>query len=134
MTRLSLLTVVLLVSAAVAAGCASAPGAVGGDPNLLTQDQIAQSDARNVFELVEHLRPRWLQQRLQRSQRLSTAILVYHNRSAIGGIEVLRDIPAQGIYSIRWFDATQAGRLPGAGSTVVDGAIVISTAAEHEVR
>jgi hypothetical protein len=133
MTRRSLFLLVMVLTA-VAAGCASTSEGAGGDPNVLTQDQIAGSYARNAYELIEHLRPRWLIRRAERSQRLPTGILVYQNRSLIGGLDVLRDIPTQGIYSVRYFDATQAGRLPGAGSTVVDGAIVISTAAEHEMR
>jgi hypothetical protein len=108
--------------------------AAGGDPNMLTQEQIAQSHTRNAYELIEQLRPRWLLQRFDRSQRLPTGILVYQNRTLLGGIDSLRDIQTQGIYSIRYLDATQAGRLPGAESTVVDGAIVIATAPEHEIR
>jgi hypothetical protein len=133
MTRRNLL-LLALVAVAIAAGCASTSAAAGGDPNLLTQEQIAQSSTRNAYELIEHLRPRWLIRRAERSQRLPTGILVYQNRSLLGGLDVLRDIPTQGLYSIRYFDTTQAGRLPGAGSTVVDGAIVISTAPEHEMR
>jgi hypothetical protein len=133
MTRRSLLLAVLLLAAA-ATGCGPATMAAGGDPNMLTQDQIAQSHTRNAYELIEQLRPRWLLQRFDRSQRLPTGILVYQNRTLLGGIDSLRDIQTQGIYSIRYLDATQAGRLPGADSTVVDGAIVIATAPEHEIR
>jgi hypothetical protein len=134
MTRRSLLLSTLMLSIAVLGGCAPIPAVAGGDPNMLTQEQIAASHARNAYELIEHMRPRWMMQRFDRSQRLQTGILVYQNRQLLGGLETLREIQTQGIYSIRYLDATQAGRLPGAESMVVDGAIVIATAPEHEIR
>jgi hypothetical protein len=134
MTIRDLLLSTLLLCFAVLGGCAPMPGAAGGDPNMLTRDQIAGSNTRNAYELIEHMRPRWMMQRFDRSQRLPTGILVYQNRQLLGGLDTLREIDTQGIYSIRYLDATQAGRLPGAESMVVDGAIVIATAPEHEIR
>ena len=123
----------LLVAAVIAAGCAAGMGeGRTGDPNLLTAEQIAAADARNAHDLIEKLRPRWLTQRFTRSERLSTGILVYQNQTRLGGLNVLRDIPVQGIHSIRYFDSAQAGQLPGAGSMAVDGAIVIYTAAGRD--
>lgn len=123
----------LMVVALMAAGCAAGMGEGRvGDPNMLTAEQIAESDARNAHDLIEKLRPRWLTQRFTRSERLSTGILVYQNQTRLGGLNVLRDIPIQGIYSIRYLDSAQAGQLPGAGSMAVDGAIVITTAAGRD--
>lgn len=106
--------------------CATTPGTVG-DQSVLTEQQIAQSDARNAFELIEHLRPRWLNQRFNRSLRLDTEILVYYNGARMGGLEILRDIQIDGIRQIRYVDSAEAGRLPGASSDAVDGAILISS-------
>jgi hypothetical protein len=127
----------LLLAAAVAffsAACATTGDVEArGNPDLLTAQEIEASGARNALELIEHLRPRWLQQRFDRSVRLGTTVLVYQNHTRLGGREVLRDIPVQGIHSIRYLGSSEAGRLPGAGSgsVHVDGAIVITTASQR---
>lgn len=117
---------VLGLSLLWAPACASGPGTVG-DQYTLTADQIQQSDARNALELIEHMRPRWLNQRFNRSLRLDTQILVYYNGTRVGGLEVLRDIQLQGVQLIRYVGSAEAGRLPGASSDAVDAAILISS-------
>ncbi len=85
------------------------------------------TQARNVYEAIEQLRPLWLQGRGSRSVRLGTGILVYQNRSRLGGLEALRDIPLNAVASVRYLDSAAAGQLPGAGSQHVEGAIVVYT-------
>lgn len=110
----------------LALACASTAGTVG-DQRVLTAEQITQSDARNALELIEHQRPRWLNQRFNRSLRLDTKILVYYNGTRLGGIEVLQDVQLQGVQLIRYVGSAEAGRLAGAGSDAVDAAILISS-------
>jgi hypothetical protein len=127
-----IVSALLLAVVFAAAGCATTGAGSVGDPNALAQEDFARSDARNAYELIEHLRPRWLQQRFDRSLRLPTSILVYQNNVRLGGLDVLRDISVQGIHSIRYVGSAEAGRLPGAGSAAVDGAILIFTAPERQ--
>ncbi len=126
------LMVALLIGYAVT-GCAAArPGAMsGGSPNLITLPELtgAQRDGiRDLYELIDRTRPRWLQGRTPRSLQLPTVIAVYHHETLLGGVDVLRGYPLISVTSVRYLDAAQAMLLPGAGSTHVEGAIVISTA------
>lgn len=124
----------LVVSALVllAVACAGSRSSGGGrNPNLITAGEIEQhrsAGVRDLYELIERARPRWLQIRTERSLQLPTVVLVYHNNSRVGGIETLRNyLLSTPIASVRYLDAAQAGLLPGAGSAHVEGAIVIST-------
>jgi hypothetical protein len=129
---LSVLLLVLAISGCASTGDTNGEGV--GHPNLISLEEIERSDARNAYELIEHLRPRWLQQRFNRSTGLGTTILVYQNNTRLGGLEMLREVPTQGVHSIRYMGSAEAGRLPGAGagSQHVDGAIVVTTAAQRQ--
>jgi hypothetical protein len=119
-----------LLSAACSSASQSTPSAMG-NPNLITEQEIhtqMNAGVRNVHELVERLRPRWLQLRGERSINLGTAIVVYHNQQAIGGPDSMRSFDLTNIRSIRYLDSAQAGQLPGTSGTHVQAAIVISTA------
>ena len=112
--------------------CAGArPGPSSRNLNVITAAEIAQhrqAGVRDLYELIERIRPRWLAIRSDRSLQLETIVLVYQNSSRLGGIEALRGyLLTPMITSIRYLDAAQAGLLPGAGSAHVEGAIVIMT-------
>ena len=130
--RLRVTSVVIAVLAVVAIACTGArPGSGARSQNLITRAEIEEqrsAGVRDLQELVERLRPRWLTIRSERSLQLQTIVLVYLNNARLGGIEVLRGYPiSDGILSLRYLDSAQAGLLPGAGSAHVEGAIVIST-------
>src|SRR5262245_52048709 len=128
------LVLALLSASAVLGACASGAGSgsrIASSPNLITQseiDEARQSGVRDLYELIERRRPRWLQARPERSINLQTSILVFQNNSRLGGIDALRGYPLGSVTSIRYVDAAQAGQLPGGGGAHVQGAIVISTA------
>lgn len=121
-----------LTLALVGAACAGTP-AGGTSPrnrNLISLEEIEQAredGVRDLYELIDRIRPRWLLGRNARSLQLQTVIAVYHHEALLGGIDALRGYPLVSVTSIRWLDAAQAMLLPGAGSTHVEGAIVIST-------
>lgn len=121
---------VLVVPAVLALSswsCAAGPGVGGGGPNTISAAEVEAAHVSNAYELVEHLRPLWLRSRGGRSTRLETEIVVYLNRSMLGGIDTLRDIPIETIRSVRVLDAAEAGRLPGLGSRHVERAIMVET-------
>jgi hypothetical protein len=97
------------------------------DRNLITPEEIEASGARNAYELIQRLRPLWLQSRGERSVRLETAIVVYQDNAMLGGIDTLEGIPIELVRSVRALDSAEAGRLPGLGSRHVERAIMIST-------
>jgi hypothetical protein len=119
----------LLIIALLATACSSLPRQGGpGDPDSLLQEEIRASGARNAYELVERLRPRWLRAGPPRSTRLDTVILVYFNGTALGGPETLRDIALEQVHRMRVLDSAEAGQLPGLGSRHVERVIMVETA------
>jgi hypothetical protein len=113
-----------------AVGCSPAVGGFGGqDLRVLTRTEILEAPGQNAFEVIEQLRPRWLQSRGSRSfGAVPQGILVYQNESRMGNAsEALRAIPKESIARMEWLDAAQAGRLPGAGVGHVEAAIMIYT-------
>ena len=116
----------------LAAACA-APGGLRSefrDPNLIPAAEIAEmrrAGVRDLYELVDRRRPRWLDTRSNRSLRLETVILVYHNETRLGGTDALRGYPLLSVTSVRYVTGPEAGLLPGAGSMHVEGAIIIRT-------
>ena len=99
--------------------------------NELSIEQIRASGSVDALEAVQRLRPLWLRTRAPSSVSGPNEILVYQNSTRLGGLEALRGYPLDGITKIRYLTASEAAnRLPGTGSTVVEGAIVISTRPE----
>ena len=128
----SLLIVSLAMTVASYACAGRAAGNPGsGDSNLITRAQIDEMEAagaRDLYEVVARLRPIWLRVRTGRSINLETVILVYHDNTRLGDVNVLRGYPLLTIKEIRHLDSAQAGVLPGTGSVHVDGVIVITSA------
>lgn len=121
-----------LIAACVAVGCAGAHtgGTSVTDRTRITLAEIQQAHedgVRDLFELIDRIRPRWLQGRNPRSLNLATVIAVYHHETLLGGLDVLRGYPLVSVTSVHHLDAAQAMLLPGAGSMHIEGAIVIST-------
>lgn len=119
--------------AMVLAACASSGPREGPRyrSDLLTREEIMSQDVRNLFEVVQRLRPHWLQvgRRGDRSFGLTTEIVVFQNQTYLGDVDALRQLAPSFAYQLRWLDgATASAALPGLGSRHVAGAIVISTA------
>lgn len=130
--RLTATAVASLVGCLTAACASGRTGAMStANPRLISVSEIEQAredGVRDLYELIEQIRPRWLQGRNPRSLQLQTVIAVYHNETLLGGLDALRGHLLVSVTSVRYLDAAQAMLLPGAGSTHIEGAIVISTA------
>jgi hypothetical protein len=132
-TSKSFAAAIALSAALFSVSCSSAPSTGSsspsvGDPNYLTIEQIRATDARDALEAVERLRPLWLRIRGQSSINGTNTILVYLNETRLGGIDVLRGYPLEAITSIKYLSASEAAnKLMGTSTTVVEGAIVLST-------
>ena len=121
----------LIVTATLFSGACSGRTQAGSrvsNQNELTVDQIRESGARDALEAVQRLRPLWLRTRGQSSINAPNTILVYQNETRLGSIDALRGYPIDGIAKLTYLTASEAAnKLLGTGSTVVEGAIVIST-------
>jgi hypothetical protein len=134
----ALLTGVLLAGALAAtvclAGCASGPGReyARSDANLITPDEIAASNASNLYDLVHRLRPRWLQVRAARTFDMREGeIVVYQGQTYLGHLDALRQMNIDAAYAMRYLDgATASASLPGLVGRRIEAAIIIYTSAE----
>ncbi|MDP2956876.1 MAG: hypothetical protein Q8N53_10695, partial [Longimicrobiales bacterium] len=106
-------------------------GGSGGNSDVITREQImATEGVRNMYELVQRLRPRWLTMRSQdRSFGMATEIAVFQGQTYLGNIETLRQLGHTMAYELRWMDGpTAMSTLSGAGAGKhLSGAIIIVT-------
>ena len=109
------------------AGCASSGGGTRTDLDRLTESEIESVDVSTLFDVVQRLRPRWLDVRAT-SFEGSTDIVVFQGQAYLGGVEVLRTLSPDAARWMEYLDGPQASAtLPGMGSRRVEGAIVIHT-------
>ncbi len=125
----------LLALLGLAAACA-ATNARRGAPSLtrITREEIVGvQGARNLYEVVERLRPRWLVVRAADRLNLSEGIVVYQEETYLGGAEILRQLSPDMFFELRWLDgAVASATLPGLHpDRPVGGAIVLYTR-DHE--
>jgi len=133
------LLALLLLPLALAGGCASSgnggDAAVRGAADLMELEEIQyweERGVRDMMQLVELARPRWL--RAPSGQRSvygssSAVIAVFRDNRYLGGTGELRDMPLVGLRQLRWLNAAEADALPGTGNMHVHGAIMIITTA-----
>lgn len=127
-TRIALALSLVLLGGA----CASnpEPGEGGSNPERITREEIASVEgARNLYDVVQRLRPRWLRVRGgDRSFGLATNIVVFQDQTYLGDIDSLRQLAPEAAVELRWLDGTTASAtLSGLGSQHVAGAIIVST-------
>lgn len=123
----------VLVAVAVANGCATTKsGGSGGRSDVITREEIMSAEGvRNMYELVQRLRPRWVTVRSQdRSFGMTTEIGVFQGQTYLGDVETLRQMGHTMAYELRWMDGpTAMSSLPGlGGGKHLSGAIIIVTA------
>jgi len=106
-----------LVTLSVAAVAGATPlRAVQRRSNVLTAEEIerAKPNVGTAFDIVETLRPRWLQVReLSRipgkadEPVRSTPVYVYLNDVNMGSVDYLKTIPAETVLEMRWLSANE---------------------------
>lgn len=95
--------------------------------DVISREEIAESGATNLFEVVQRLRPAWLRGGSASNLRGGgTGVVVYQNNTPLGGPEALRQLTPGYAASLRYLDGSEASNtLPGLGSRTVAGAIVV---------
>jgi hypothetical protein len=104
---------------------AARPAPAKRNAKIILSDEIRASAAATAFELVQSLRPSWLNKRGPQSLQNEGDIHVYIGETRMGDSDALREIAAASISSIRYLDAKEANYKFGQGHPY--GAIVIST-------
>jgi hypothetical protein len=117
---LSLLAVLTLTA------CGSGqPGSPRPNPDQITRAEIDEAGPSNLFTLVQNLRPIWLRERGATSFTDETDVVVYLDRTRMGGRESLRSIHSSNVEMLQFFNAQRATARFGVGH--VNGAILITT-------
>lgn len=95
--------------------------------NVITRAELIEVDARNAYDAVQRLRPRWLTVRSMRSFSIETEIVVFQDEQMfLGNQDALQRIGLDGIYEMRYMDGpTAQAVLPGINDRHVQGAIVV---------
>jgi hypothetical protein len=114
--------------ALLAVGCAG-PGTGGGSSSdRLTTEEIGSVDVSTLYDVVQRLRPRWLEVRAPRGMQTDSQVVVFLDRAYLGGVDELRGLGRETASSMRFMGAAQAQAElrvpPGVG---VAAAIVINT-------
>lgn len=122
----------LLISAA---GCQTVGPGQGSSPrqrrDLLTQEQIAETNQTDAYRVVESLRANWLLERGGDSLiGPPTKVQVYLDDTRMGGVEALRSINTAIVNYIQYFDGTAASARWGLGHG--QGVIYVSTQAARQ--
>ena len=104
--RKCILSVLLLIMT-VACG-SSGSGGSGIDANLIAREEIDEQGPTNAYNIIEALRPVWLQKRGPTSFYNEGEIRVYLDNSSLGGIETLRGLHTDNIESISFLDERRA--------------------------
>ena len=111
--------------ASCAAGTAS--GGSRGSSSVITTEELeaARVDTRDLFDLIERLRPNWL---VSRGSTMRERIdpVVYVDGTRFGELESLRDIAIIAVLEVRWISARDATFQYGTGHA--GGIIAVSTA------
>lgn len=134
--RLTVSRITLVASLTFGVACASTgssakTGVASSSPDLITGAEISATQSTNAYELIQRLRPRWLQAQVTGSLAgggRTQIIAVYMDGLRVGAQEGLRSISSNGILKIQYYDAARAATiLRDVGSEPIAGAIVIST-------
>src|SRR5437762_2629527 len=127
-------------SAATSAGTAptgTSPSGVRTNPDFISTPEIDAGGFRDAYDVVQRLRPTWFTK--SRASSASTTmggtqvsgasspngvgLVVYLDKTRMGGPEALRDLSTSSIRSLQFMDAaTATARLPGLRSSIVSGA------------
>lgn len=111
------------------AGCASTKTGSGTRSDRLTREEIMDAGATNLYDVVNRLRPRWLNVRSTRSFSMETEIVVFQDQMLLGGPEELRELHPEDAFEIEYMDGTRAvAALPGLMSgRHIEGAIIVKS-------
>jgi hypothetical protein len=125
-----LATVAVLVLGSACSHLQSETG-TRGDRNTITKEQLTKNHYSTVYDAVEALRGNWLQTRGTDSFQSPSQVKVYLDNTMFGGVESMRNISANTISFVRYFDGVSAtarwGLDHGAGVIYVSSRPAIAT-------
>jgi hypothetical protein len=101
--------------ALAACGPAPEPGSIprSGGSRVISGEEIQAATASNLFDVVQRLRPGWIQERAGAGGRGYPAVYVGSQRH--GGVERLREFDTSNVLEVRFFNAAEASSRFGRG-------------------
>ncbi len=81
--------------------------------DILTGEQLVETQRMNVFEAVRQLRPRWLTSRGGARAQGQLTVSVYIGRQRMGGVDFLETLDPQDIDQIRFYSGGDATTIFG---------------------
>lgn len=123
-------TVLATVSAVACASSGTQADRENVRSDVLTREEILGAEATNLWDVINRLRPRWLQVRSMRSFSMETEIVVLQNDMYIGPAgETLREMTPELAFEIRYLEGSRAATaIPGLMSgRHIEGAIIVMT-------
>jgi hypothetical protein len=119
---------VVVALALMISACAAGSGSSGTDRNWITNEEIAALDVSTLHEVVQRLRPRWLEVRAARGMAMETEVIVFIDRTYQGGAEELRRLGKDMAWALEYVPGTRAAAdLAVPGHIHVEGVIVVHT-------
>lgn len=117
MTRIVRATVCVLVLVLLAACASTQPvGRSSTRSDLLTREQLLDSNYPSLFEAIQALRSNWLRARgVDSIQGPANEVIVYVDDQRLGGIYHLRSIATSSVARVRRFSAAEASARWGLG-------------------
>lgn len=146
-SRLAACAVVSAVAAcASAAGSASSSDATAGtsqsptpgrrDRTLITKSELRELPTSNLYDVVQRLHPDWLLKRTSATLGTATGrtpasdidVQVFIGSQRAGTVDILKQLPVDGIESLKYYSASEAQGRFGNGN--MNGAIQITMSAK----
>jgi len=132
-------TLVLVATLGALAGCAGRGASASPEPtispssaparrtdfNVITAEDMQPQTWTDAYQLVESLRPRWLQSRGTDSFGTPGEVQVHLNENRLGGVQALRSIPVTGIVYLQFYPPSESAALWGLNHS--HGTILVST-------
>jgi hypothetical protein len=112
-----------IASTLLVAACAGGVRQSRPDRNVISEQELQAAGSTDAYNVVQALRPLWLQKRGPSTITLQESVKVYLDGALLGGPEYLRQIDVLSVSTIRYMDALEAtqrwGLDHGQGAIVV---------------
>ncbi len=92
--------------------------------DVLTGEQLAETQQTNEYDALRQLRPRWLRARGGGGATRTTTVSVYMGSQRMGTVDFLRTLDVQGVREVRFLTGSEATTMFGTDNA--GGVIVIT--------
>jgi hypothetical protein len=118
------------------AGASQSPAPGRRDRTLITKSELREIPTSNLYDVVQRLHPDWLLKRTSatlgtvtgRTSSTDLDVQVFIGTQRAGNLDILKQLPVDGIESLRYYSASEAQGRFGNGN--MNGAIQITMSAK----